>query len=119
MSLEDIKKDIVKQEFDSVNRYDLTEGTHILLLDLNSKEKEIIDWVKEDKQKKLYYHKFKLKNQEGKFVLFSNYLYAEFLKVLTPHINNIDPNNSVIEVILNVSKQNNKTNYEIKINKGE
>ncbi len=113
MTLEDIKNDIKKQELDLSNKYELTEGTHVLLLDLNSKEKGSYDY----EDKKIYYQKFNLKNKEGKYVMFSNYLYAEFLKELKPILNNLDENNAVIETIITVVKEENKTNYTIKINK--
>jgi hypothetical protein len=115
MTLEDIKNDIKKQEMDTKNKYDLTEGTHILLIDLNSKEKGFYEY----EDKKVYYQKFTLVNNEGKYVIFSNYLYAEFLKALKPVINEFKDNHTVIETIIKVTKTGDKTNYDVKINTGE
>lgn len=111
--INEIKKDIQQQELDSKNRYELTEGTHILLINLNSKEKCIFDW--NEGNKKLYYHKFNLINYENKYVLFSNYLYGEFLVKLKPYLYKLNGNMTTIETIIEVIKEENKTKYNIKI----
>jgi predicted restriction endonuclease len=111
MSLNEIKNDMKKQELDENKKYNLDTGTHILLIDLNSKEKVVIDWD----NKKLYYHKFNLVNNDKRYVMFSNFLYAEFLKALKPVVDKLK-DDSIVECIVEVNKKENKTDYNIKIN---
>lgn len=113
MSLEEIKNDIKNQELEKQNKYDLTEGRHVLLIDLNSKEKIEFDWKN---NKKLYYHKFNILNNGNKYVLFSNFLYSEFIKALKEHIDYLDKNKSVVETIINITQVDEKIKYNVKIN---
>lgn len=111
MSLESIKEDLKKQDQEE-QRYNLTDGTHVLILNLNSKQRVFIP----HDEKRILYHRFDIQN-EGKesYVLFSNFLYSEFLKAIKPYVNMLE-NKPIIETIIKVSKTKDKTEYDVKIN---
>ena len=111
-TIDEINKDMNRDEDqDYTDRYDLSLGTHTLTIDLSSKvKKEMIT-----DERKVYYHKFDIMNNDHKFMMMTNYLYYEFLTAIKNSGLTITELNCVVDATITISKENNKTIYGISI----
>ena len=112
-AIEDIKKDMNKGEIDgdALNKYVLVPGINELTIDLSSKAKH--DFLFQDKR--LFYQRFNLVNNDKQYVMFSNYLYYLFIEEIKKGGFVITDKDCIIETAINVSELSNKTDYDITI----
>ena len=111
--IEEIKKDMNKDEIDTnaLNKYSIIEGKNELTIDLSSKTK--VDFLYENKR--LFYQRFNIINNDKQFVMFSNYLYYLFIDEIKKGSFVITDTDCIVDVVINMYAEDNKTKYDITI----
>lgn len=109
--IDEIKKDM-DRNIDLQEKYQLTTGSHELLIDLTSKKTEVF----ESDDLKLKYHRFNIiGHPDKKWISMSNYLYGEFLKAIRQSELIVSESKPVIETKINITRIQDKMKYVVYI----
>jgi hypothetical protein len=109
--IDEIKQDM-SRNIDLEEKYQLTTGTHELLIDLTSKKTEVF----ESDDLKLKYHRFNIVGHPTKkWISMSNYLYGEFLKAIRTNEILVSEETPIVDTKILITRLQEKMKYTIYI----